>query len=744
MAHQPRSSQKPILAYQGGRMGVSAVPGSGKTWTLSQLAIQLLQREVLAEDQELLIVTLTNSAANHFKAQLDAWTRENRSSGLIPSYHVCTLHSLAYNILRERPSLANLDPNFTILDEHTCNELLTRISNQVAKSFSPQIEPHLKESLSESQGLKIKSTQLPTLIAEIGLQFIRTAKDKRLIYEQIQQHVQYSGLGSLWMKIGLEVYWEYQLALAHYGGIDFDDLIRLAVDVLEQNEDYLAHLQNRWPYVLEDEAQDSSRLQEVILRKLTAAHGNWVRVGDPNQAIYETFTTANPKYLKNFLREEGVTACNLDESSRSCQAIINLANYLIEWTRSEHPCEEVRDALTPPHICPVPSSDPHPNPPSTPDAIKIVLDKAFTPQKEINAVAFSLEQWLPKNPDKSVAVLAFSNAHAEKLIDELERRAIPFSDQLLKSNRRTHPVTKLIHQLLEVLLHPLISQHYAQLFSLIHSFENQTQTENIQINRLTQLLQRCSNIEAFVYPAKDNDWLDSVMLLDQSDKELLLSYRSQLQRWLNLNSLPIDQQIISFASEVFVEPRHLAMAHKLAFQLRRSLDLSSQKDEAFIIDTFREIIRNKENFLIFEDSQSFDPSSFPGKVVVGTIHKAKGLEWDRVYVMSVNNYDFPSGLPGDPFRNDIWYLKENINPAAAALAALDQVVSRDEYEEESVSPDQAARLDLIRERLRLLYVAITRAKRELILTWNTGKNNDLKAAEPLKALYSYWQSTKNQ
>jgi DNA helicase-2/ATP-dependent DNA helicase PcrA len=85
-----------------------------------------------------------------------------------------------------------------------------------------------------------------------------------------------------------------------------------------------------------------------------------------------------------------------------------------------------------------------------------------------------------------------------------------------------------------------------------------------------------------------------------------------------------------------------------------------------------------------------------------------------------------------PSEMIIWYLKENINPAAAALATLDQIFSRDEYAEKSLSPDYAARLDLIRERLRLLYVAITRAKRELIITWNTGKNNDLKAAEPLK------------
>jgi DNA helicase-2/ATP-dependent DNA helicase PcrA len=78
------------------------------------------------------------------------------------------------------------------------------------------------------------------------------------------------------------------------GAVDFDDLIRLALRCLQTDPEYLARLQYRWPYILEDEAQDSSHMQEMILRLLSSRSGNWVRVGDPNQAIYETFTTADP------------------------------------------------------------------------------------------------------------------------------------------------------------------------------------------------------------------------------------------------------------------------------------------------------------------------------------------------------------------------------------------------------------------------------------------------------------------
>ena len=105
--------------------------------------------------------------------------------------------------------------------------------------------------------------------------------------------------------MGAEIYADYQRSLAYRGVVDFDDLIRLALEALRRDADYLARLRQRWPYILEDEAQDSSELQEKILRLLAGERGNWVRVGDPNQAIYDTFTTANPRFLRSYLEETG-------------------------------------------------------------------------------------------------------------------------------------------------------------------------------------------------------------------------------------------------------------------------------------------------------------------------------------------------------------------------------------------------------------------------------------------------------
>src|SRR4030043_2118635 len=94
-----RPKQQEILRYTHGRMGISAVPGSGKTWTLSFLAADLLKRGILQDDQELLIVTLINSAVDNFYHRIGMFIE---ARGLIPNigYRGRTLHGLAPDIGR--------------------------------------------------------------------------------------------------------------------------------------------------------------------------------------------------------------------------------------------------------------------------------------------------------------------------------------------------------------------------------------------------------------------------------------------------------------------------------------------------------------------------------------------------------------------------------------------------------------------------------------------------------------------
>ena len=154
------------------------------------------------------------------------------------------------------------------------------------------------------------------------------------------------------------------------------------------------------------------------------------------------------------------------------------------------------------------------------------------------------------------------------------------------------------------------------------------------------------------------------------------------------------------------------------------------------------IAKNERRFIGFSaDDSGFDPEQHKGKVVVTTMHKAKGLEWDRVYLMSVNNYAFPSNQPNDRFISERWFLRNNLNLEAEALAQLSAATSTGEYdwyEEGAATLD--ARIDYVKERLRLFYVGITRAKRELIVTWNTGRQGDATPSLALSALMGLWET----
>ena len=113
---KPRPMQAEILKYSHGWMGVSAVPGSGKTHTLSALAAQLITQTHLKDNQEILIVTLVNSAVDNFSTRIASFIKEQ---GLLPDigYRVRTLHGLAHDIVRERPEIAGVSERFNIIDE---------------------------------------------------------------------------------------------------------------------------------------------------------------------------------------------------------------------------------------------------------------------------------------------------------------------------------------------------------------------------------------------------------------------------------------------------------------------------------------------------------------------------------------------------------------------------------------------------------------------------------------------------
>lgn len=737
---QPRHHQQAVLTYKLGRMGVAAVPGSGKTWTLSRLAADIIASGKLLEDQEVLVVTLVNSAVDNFNKRVSEFLKESR---LLPrlGYRVRTLHGLANDIVRERPDLARLSDTFQIIDENEANRIRSQVAQIWLRNHPNGLDDYLNADLDENRLNWVRQDHLPSLVETIALAIIRVAKDRQLTPQRLRTRLDQLPVPLPFAEMGWELYHAYQRALAYRDAVDFDDLIRLALDNLQQDDTLLTRLQQRWPYILEDEAQDSSRLQEQILEMLAGPTGNWVRVGDPNQAIFETFTTASPAYLRRFINRSDVARRELPESGRSTEYIITLANHLITWTKTAYPNATVRDALDIPHILPVSSEAESANPDPTKGQVQLVHHK-YTPNGEINAVVKSIAHWLPENIERTVAVLVPRNLRANHVINALKQQDIPCHDGLLRASASTRHTAGALGNLLNYLSDPGSARKLATAYRVWRR-DKQDDPQAAELTTfVTKLIEKCSRVEDYLYPRSNRDWLAGLQFVNHEDEfSQLLEFRALIRRWQAAVLLPIDQLIVTLAQDIFSEPTDLALSHKLASLLRQANNHHQDWHLPELTDELAVIARNERRFIGFsEDDSGFDPEAHKGKVVVATIHKAKGLEWDRVYLMSVNNYNFPSGQNGDRYIAENWFIRDRLNLQAEALSQLDAAFSTGEYDwYQEGKASQQARLDYVRERLRLLYVGITRARRDLIITWNSGKNGKVPPAIAFLELLSYYE-----
>ena len=729
---KPRPKQAEVLAYRRGYMGVAAVPGSGKTATLSYLAAQLLAETDLAEGQEILIVTLVNSAAANFARRVNEYVK---GDGLLPGYgyRVRTLHGLANDIVRGKPAAAGLDDQFTIVDERESNTILAEAVDAWARRYPEAPDAYLAPEFVDKG--HYRTQKWTELLTETARNFIKQAKDDLLTPNDVGKMLDAFPGELLLAEICAEIYSDYDRALAYRGAVDFQDLIRLALKVLRQEPAYLASLRQKWVFILEDEAQDSSRLQEDILGALAGEGGNWVRVGDPNQAIFESFTTADPKFLREFIA--GVDGRELPNSGRSTRSIQRLANQLIAWSL-EHPHGAIRQRmpLSKPYILPTPPGDPQPNPPDDPAAV-VLFAEAYSAAREALMVTESCKRWLARNPESTAAILVARNTRGSEIVKFLRQAGVPYVENL-NSSSSTRAVVGALARILGYLADPKSAGKLAEAYRVWRRDDRADPAAAAEVNAATDALKRIKQVEDLVAP-RLSDWLEDRIAEngDGGQFDDLIAFREQVGAWLRAAEMPIDQLILTIAGDIFRDVGEIATAHMVALYLARLAQTHPLMRPPEFAAELYDIASNRRRFAgLSDDEGQFDPDAHKGVVTVTTLHKAKGLEWDRVYLISVNNYDFPSADPNDSFIGEKWFIRDDLNLSAEALAQLEALQTGSAYREGQASLN--ARIDYAAERLRLLYVGITRARKALTITWNTGRGTATEAT-PLLALRTWWE-----
>jgi DNA helicase-2/ATP-dependent DNA helicase PcrA len=344
-------------------------------------------------------------------------------------------------------------------------------------------------------------------------------------------------------------------------------------------------------------------------------------------------------------------------------------------------------------------------------------------------------------------VLVPRNLRGNEMVDELKRRRIDVVDSLLRTSAATRASAGALTDLLDWLTDPKAPNKLVSAYKAWRRVELRAAETKGLVARAAAELHRLRNVEDFLAPLPDRDWLEAYAQADPEVHLELSAFRQVASAWQQAVLLPIDQLVLALAQDLFpASPPDLAVAHKMAGVLRQRADAHPAWQLPELNAEIAAVARNERRFLGFspEDTR-FDPDQYRGQVVVATIHKAKGLEWDRVYLLSANNYDFPSGDVYDRYISEKWFIRAtaglnggSLNLQAEMLSQLETSQARGEYDWYAEGQATlAAREDYVRERLRLFFVGITRARRELVVTWNTGRDGRQARCRALEELIRF-------
>jgi DNA helicase-2/ATP-dependent DNA helicase PcrA len=606
---------------------VIAGAGSGKTRTLTYRVAYLLEQGIPAD--RILLLTFTNKAAGEMMRRVADLLGQK-----IPSLWGGTFHSIGARVLRLHADLLGHRRDFTILDRDDAKDLI--------------------KTCIAAAGIETKGTHFPKpeVLCEIFSLAVNTHKTTdEILDEQYDYFAQFSAQIADLQK-------RYTARKRASNAMDFDDLLALWLKLLQDHADVRDHYQRRFQFILVDEYQDTNKLQSDLIDLLAGRHQNVTVVGDDAQSIY-AWRGANFENIFKFpKRYPDAKVFKIETNYRSTPEILKVANAAIAANRNQFAKQ-----LTPARKS------------GTKPALIACMDSAQQAAFISQRVLELRDEGVSSN---QIAVLYRSHFHALELQLELTKRQIPFSitsgirffEQAhikdataylkLVANPRDETAFKRLVQLL-----PGIAARGAekiwQVFqsrsrgneTQISSSDQKSEPPHVGPYKVAAALQACSKS----VPAKAAAaWAQLVATISQLEDETVRKSAAKMLR------LVMDAGYDDYLKENFANYRNrLEDLEQLA-----SFSYQFGSVEDFL--TQLALLTNVEA----EDGQAAQNDS--EKIRLSTIHQAKGLEFDAVFVIM---------------------LCDGLFPSARSLES-------DDGEEE--------------ER-RLFYVALTRARNELYMSY---------------------------
>ena len=739
LAESLRPGQRALAHWQSGPLAVSAVPGSGKSTVMAAGAAIAIARHQLHARKQLVLVTFTRSAAANLKAKV----RQHLKALSLPqnSFVVHTLHGLALNNATRHPeipgiNLPSIDSEGTTLVSPTQSHRLIRAAVEqwiVANPLTYQqlIEGQKDFDGEEAERLRRQTVLRTEVLPNLAYTVIHEAKSSGFLPEALMEIVQNMVVGTpedspdyAVVVIAAGLYAHYQQRLMAQNMIDYDDMILAALKTL-QSPEIQSLWQSRVFAIFEDEAQDSSPLQTQLLEVLArdpedkSKPLNIVRVGDPNQAINSTFTPADPVFFNQFCdrcQETGQLA-TIEQAGRSCDRIMQAANFTLHWVNKNSPGNPFRIQ----DILPVGPNDPQPNanPPQIGGGVEIIR-----PETIVKTVRQLGKRALTAfNEDKafSMAILVREGRQGkfireileapDQLGFDLEAEGIEIYD-VDQRDRKSHIPREML-ALLQFIERP-------------HSTDNIKAALRVFVSRqlipTQDLNPLATNPEKFLYPGPLDPPPTNPAAL-QARRYCASLLRARLE-------LPAYHLIPFLGLTLRYDQSELATADKLAARIaQQTLEDSTL---TAMLGALQELL-GSERFQAVEAEKTESQYAQPGRLTIMTMHKAKGLDWDVVFLPFLHKRNIPGETWIPPQMQFLGQFSLD-EVARAQLRAHTHAVYAQNSKPAPI-PDiptawqQASNLKRAEE-FRLLYVAMTRAKKLLWMsaakqapfTWSKPEN----------------------
>ena len=694
-----REDQLPIIQYENGKMAVPAVPGAGKTFIVTNLVAKLLEEKRQGKGK-ILILTYMNSAVNNFKIRIKK-ILEEKNIDEKNSYEVMTIHSLAVKIIKEKPEIVMLNEDFNIADDLQKTMILNECINNFKINGG---EKAFRFFLKEQKDPIWADRQLDAWekgFYDLVQNTISELKYKDISPQKLEEYMRENRRGIL--KIILPIYKEYERRLKANGLLDYDDMLILAYKALSIDEDLKIKYQNKYQYVFEDECQDSNEIQGKIIGLICEEHNNLVRVGDINQSITGTFSSSDPKFFKEFI-EDSDYCYRMDMSNRSSKDIINLANELTRYvTQNLQP--ECRDALEQMDIKTVPKNKGYKENPK-PDKYQISYKYYKTFDKEIEQTVKFVRNIHKRYPDKSIGILVPYNDHINLVAKELIKEDLEF-EELGPNSLRKRRIIDNVAIIIDFILN---CDEKEKLIEVLDKVYIKTDNKEGKKDFLQLLRQTNLTVEELLY---DEECTKELIIDTESD--LYESFLFGLKNLKNIIEYPltrIDKLILFIGNSMMMEDEERAIVDYLGFYVKYLLAENNSMNLQQIYNLLSDRKNRVFSYIIEVVSEINGYEALPGSITVCNYHKSKGLEWDCVFLLGMTQFNFPDNIY-EKFQCDKWYLKEKYkNPESNIKAEIDFML----HGEVTKNYAKEIKENLIKEKIRLLYVGITRAKEMLILS----------------------------